>query len=654
MLSVLSPDSPTTSRPTSPLHGSTKKYPFYCDKLSRNDASQVDYASDFESWSGSDSRSSRRSCSSKNSESESKCSTLTENTCAQDEATVEANDQETIFRMIAELGTIEQSLAEARAQEERDAEEDSLEKQSSRLDLPACGNDPAPPEEVHKSFLPIRQRRPLRDVTAVETLHVPKNDIAKHATLQEKAVRELLDDIHKDQSAAHAAERQLLMIMCRPNIRAELDPVVQDLHKSNAELLIETRQQVEHLSHLKAMVKQFWVQVNHPKPGQAYISSVQSLMESIESHLMIQKTASCETLETLVQQQNKLINELTAFQEHMAGWDQIPADQPSSVNHAVKPLSERAPSARSMTADDGFLLPEITAYQNFVARHGRFGGWEEFAHRAFLRLREKHGPATTHNFLRAVVARIPGIGLSEAASHAAWHESFLRLTEARRSSIGKWKTRKAVAAEDHERDMEAHETAIKKSGAKKQAIHFDRDAQRRELEAWKEQKRAEEVAFEQQQAAEAAAKKSKEARNRDHQRMLRERVKAYQQKREARDLLNQQIKQEAEQREKDLHNKIAQEDRKRLAEKNFAIAQKRRMAEAERAQATEQKERRLDAIRKQVEVHASRDPSRILRPTESFQIKVDSPSHDPSETVKGLFRTNPIPKRHMPNWRREM
>ncbi|KAJ3175971.1 hypothetical protein HDU87_005636 [Geranomyces variabilis] len=413
-------------------------------------------------------------------------------------------------------------------------------------------------------------------------------------------------------------------------------------------------QQVEHLSQLKAMVKQFWVYIRDPKSGQGYISSVQSLMESIESQIMIQKTASCETLETLVQQQNKLTNELTAFQDHMAGWDQIPVDEPSSVSHPGKPLSIRAPSTRVMAADDGSLLPEITAYQNFVARHGRFGGWEEFAHRAFLRLREKHGPATTDSFLRAVVARIPGISLSEAASHAAWHESFLRLTEARKSAIRKWKTRRAVAAEDHEKEMEVQETAVKTSGVKKQAIHIDRDAQRLELEAWKEQKRAEEAAFEQQHAADAAARKAQEARNRDHQRMLRERVKAYQQKREARDLLNQQMEHEAKQREKDLHNKIANEDRKRLAEKNLAIAQRRRMAEAERAQATEQKERRLKAIRKQVEVHASRDPSRILRPTESFQIKVDSPSHDPSETVKGLFRTNPIPKRHVPDWRREM
>ncbi|KAJ3148515.1 hypothetical protein HDU86_007445 [Geranomyces michiganensis] len=656
MLSVLSAKSPTTSRANSPFH-SALKHASLCNTLPTDQSSQVDYALDFESWSGSDSENpTAPGCASRQSVSPTSCQsdvkTFTSSPFAQeDRVTVEASDRETMYRMMAELGMLEQSLAEARAQEELEDEEHNLQVQNTQAELSAC-KGAAPPGDPQQSIAPFRQRCQIPNASVEVKPPVLHKDVAAKVTLQEKAVKELLETLQKDQCAAQAAERQINTILSRPSIQSEVEPIVLDMHNSAAKLSAETTRQSEELSRLRAMVQEFWNHIRDPKPGQAYIIQIQGLMESIESHVMIQKTASYEILQTLVRQQNKLNSELTAFQDHMAGWDQAPADDPHLVKHPGKAVSVRAP--RVTTVDDGSLLPEIVAYQNFVARHGRFGGWEEFAHRAFLRLREKNSSTAKDAFLRAVVARIPGINLSEAESHAAWHESFLRLTEARKSAIKRWKSRKAVAAEDQEKEMEAHETAVKISCYKGQAIHVDRDAQKRELEAWKEQKRAEEVALEQQQTAEAAARKSQEARCRDHQRMLRERVKTYQQERYARDLLTKKIKLEAEQRERDLHAKMALEGRKRLAEKNLGIVQKRREAEAARKQAEEEKEQRLDAIRKQVEVHAPRDPSRILRPTESFQTKIASPSHDPSEQVKGLFRTNPIPKRHVPDWRREL
>ncbi|KAI8913039.1 hypothetical protein DFJ77DRAFT_511548 [Powellomyces hirtus] len=574
-----------------------------------------------------------------------------------------ADDRQIISKMMEELGRLQENLAQAKQQDDADA-----------LSYPDSdrGSDPEEESKKHVSMQKRSQVQHNESKRAVqrgnERIPAPKPAECR----RDRAVADLLETMYKENSKAQALERQLHLIATRPIIRADIGVHVEDMHAN--EISNEANSAAEQYSDLKAIIGKLWAHIDHPKPGQTYIASMKMLMETIEGKIMVYRTSLQKGLQTLTQQEKTLSAELAMFTENMAVWDQMDDTAAESgptgrIKHAILPLT------RTSGHEDGHLLPEVVAYQNFLTRHGgRFGGWEEFSHNAFVKLREKHG-TDTNAFLQACMSHIPGIGYDEASSHETWYQSLIRLTEARKAAIATWKQRKAVTAEKQEKAMETKEKKGVASGSTIESNRIAREAQKRELEAWKAQKKVEEEALMAKQLRQEAEKLAEQQRWREQKRLQKECVNVYVQQRKEQYLLDQQMRTEMEDHDRALRMRLAQQDAKRLAEKNMDYVRKRRAGDEAKSKAAAEKEQRLAKLRKkvfitsspfqfnqskafnifdQVEVHTTRDPSRILQPTAAFQTKVDSPAHEPHEKANAQFKTNPLPRRQIPCWRREI
>ncbi|KND00405.1 uncharacterized protein SPPG_04728 [Spizellomyces punctatus DAOM BR117] len=476
-----------------------------------------------------------------------------------------------------------------------------------------------------------------------------------HRRMMEAASKKknVLEAMYKERSKCQIIEKELQAVTSKVAIRADILQCVGDVwSRSLEEMKLEKAQLSTRIEQIRHNVQKLWQYVQAPKPGNAYISSLKQLMETIEAGILVFKNTERERYEQVLQQEKKLTQELACAEDHINSWGQQ-QDESATITQGKDGRSQPKRAAANNVHTEGTLLPEAIAYQNFLARHGGpYGGWEDVTHNAFVKLRQKHF-SNTNAFLQACVSKLPGITIEMASAHEAWYESFLRVSEERKMAIARWKQSKAVSAEKNVQ-MKAETESGKKERTKgdTQRNRAMRDRQKEILACWKSQKQAEKEEAERIKQEELQRAKEEQKRWREEQRNLRDRVSIYVQKRSETRSLQQKLDEEAERQKKKFTSLLVAEEAKRLAQKNAELLQQRREAVTARVKKEEERTKRLERLREQVAVDVPRDPSRILRPTEAFQNKVEGPHEDATEKVKDHFKPVILPRRHIPDWRR--
>lgn len=332
-------------------------------------------------------------------------------------------------------------------------------------------------------------------------------------------------------------------------------------------------------------------------------------MEEIENAINTFKEEQRLIYEELIQEEKTTNNELNAISRKIDSW----ALGNSETEKAFRAISSKVPIDRVTPST---LPEEVVEFENFLQQTGgRQGGWDDFDHQNFVKVRNKHKGKPA--FMKELVEHLPGKTLDEVQQHERWYHKFLALEERKKESIQNWKVKKQQKKEEILKLKEKADTAPVPPHSNLESNQKQKEEQRKKqklaVEAWKKQKSIALSMKHASQLREEGERERKQQRERQRQCKLKLLLENYtQQKKEQEELLR--LEREA----------------KEKAEK----AEKRKTAAEE-----------ISRFQERVENNVSRDPSRLYKPTKGWEERTKKIG--PSGSGPLLH----IPHRAIPSWR---
>ncbi|KAM6227027.1 coiled-coil domain-containing protein 112 isoform 2-T2 [Spheniscus humboldti] len=370
------------------------------------------------------------------------------------------------------------------------------------------------------------------------------------------------------------------------------------------------------------------------------VDKLKEMMEEVENAINAFKEEQRQIYEQLLKEEKTVINELSVFERKVEQW----ALGSSTTEKVLKLSSARV----SVDKTPGNHLPaEVVEFERFLQRTGgRQGGWDDYDHQNFLKVRTKHKGRLS--YVDEALEYLCGRTKEDIEQHDKWYQEFLILHERKKESIKKWKEKQRQEKEGNLKEKAEKmlkEAWLQREEAQKQKAAEERKRQQAAIEAWKKQKA---TAFAMEQASqlkleeEKEKKQQKERQRQCHMKLLLERY-----------TLQKKEKEELEKLEKEKREEAEKEERKRIAAEEITKFQERDLHKLElrilQKQAKEvekrEKEKRLAKLREKVEIHVARDRSRLYRPTKGWEERTKEVAPTASEP---LLR---IPHRAIPAWR---
>lgn len=125
--------------------------------------------------------------------------------------------------------------------------------------------------------------------------------------------------------------------------------------------------------------------------------------------------------EELIQEEKTTNNELNAISRRIDSW----ALGNSETEKAFRALSSKVPIDRVVSST---LPEEVVEFEKFLQQTGgRQGGWDDFDHQNFVKVRSKHKGKPA--FVKEAAEHLPGRTLREVEQHEKWYQKFLALEE---------------------------------------------------------------------------------------------------------------------------------------------------------------------------------------------------------------------------------
>jgi hypothetical protein len=349
---------------------------------------------------------------------------------------------------------------------------------------------------------------------------------------------------------------------------------------------------------------------------------------------------------------------------------------PSSA-HAPRPHTAKASTSSSSSlhlhASHGPGAPEaVVAFDRFVELHGgKTGGWEPADHDTFLRLLVQYGGRRETVLVRALES-VPGLTEAAFDQHWAWQGQYSELLEERKRALGQWKKAKqkgrdqvmaSIAAGDlvvsspssARASAVAGNPVLEPPGPSRQAVEAEqarRQADKERIAAWKEEQRLRKEA-EAREAEEAA----RQEKRRKRQATLAAEREAHEKRVEA-ELKSRIIGRHTEFFQSKLAKAVAEvvpptaAQLALLREKDQAFLEARRSLTEARSLETRDKFNRIATMIAEVTPPSPpRDPSRLLRPTETvLNREADVEQDKPLFPSPGAIMPRP---RGVPGWRKK-
>eukprot|EP00878_Enallax_costatus_P044475 GHUV01053116.1.p1 GENE.GHUV01053116.1~~GHUV01053116.1.p1 ORF type:complete len:497 (+),score=185.11 GHUV01053116.1:231-1721(+) len=403
--------------------------------------------------------------------------------------------------------------------------------------------------------------------------------------------------------------------------------------------------------HLRGLQKQ----VNEGQPTPSFIQALAAQISGFTQLLNTLKASHRQQYASLLQQEQQLLQELEAAdivedyeplqheshsqdsqgQQNADGFSPsrqgcFSSQQPrrsSADGHAPATTPRRRSTASAGAAGSaaahssaGNLLPEVAAYDNFLAKHGPTGGWHPDDHNTFMSvLRSNRGDYSAA--VPAAADALPMHTRQAILAHCRWHADFMELDMRRRVALVNWR-----AAKDAQKlAMQAEAAALQDISTQVQQATHDqlekevRQVQKQRVEQWRQQR---------QQQAQQEAVRLQQERERQLQELEQKRAALKQRLEVMRSEKQQQAaasaapsKEPSATSARPLSRESSQKQQEllqRLQRRNSATFERRQQLMTAKEEKQAARDRAQQQLLAEIEtVNVDRDPNRLLAATAS-------------------------------------
>lgn len=445
--------------------------------------------------------------------------------------------------------------------------------------------------------------------------------------------RDLLDKIAETERKIENHEREISSLIYER--RHEFRAVFCALEETDAKLVAQRKRDKQELRRqvdkVRLSVEAFKRLLSEMKPGPVCVEKLKITMEEIESSITAFKEKQREAYEELLQEERVVVLEVNALEKKLDNWSSLhPASTQPSVSHPRQ------------TTQASSLHPAVLAFDAFVERTGGHrGGWDDYDHQTFLRIRTRHGDKP--GFIQAAVSELPTRNVSEIEEHEKWYQEYSKQSEAKKTAINEWRQQKkdSYGLSQKEPALDIEETKPHKA----ELLAKEREERLAQLAAWKAQqqlKQEEEEKLKQEQEMERLREIEKA---RERQAAVKEKALEYAakkvQEKQALKLLE-----ESRQNEERARKKEATKEVKKFRERDTKASSEKRLKQKLLELEAMEKERRLQKLKEEVKITAERDPTRLLKLTAGWE------ERKKAGTGSGMAgAVLAMPRRAVPSWR---
>ncbi|NWH36223.1 CC112 protein, partial [Chloropsis hardwickii] len=322
-------------------------------------------------------------------------------------------------------------------------------------------------------------------------------------------------------------------------------------HNMTVSRKMEKAKVLQKLSKIQNNVKRLQQQLKDVKPTPEFVGKIKEMMEEVENAINAFKEEQRQIYQQLLKEEKTVINELSLFERRVELW---------ALGSSTAEKVWKLPSAR-VTVDKmlkNHLPKEVIEFEKFLQRTGgRQGGWDDYDHQNFLKIRTKYRGRLS--YMDEALKYLSGKTKEDIEQHDKWYQEYVILHERKKESIKKWKEKQQQEKERNLNKKVKSEKMLKErwlqhEEAQKQKAEEERKRQQATVEVWKKQKV---VAFAIDQASELKfeekAKKQQKERQ-SHVKLLLER-----------NTLQKKVKEELQKLENEKREETEKEGRKKIA-----------------------------------------------------------------------------------------
>lgn len=404
--------------------------------------------------------------------------------------------------------------------------------------------------------------------------------------------------------------------------------------KSTSDWKTEKHKLKQQLGKIRSNVDKFQRDLRDVKPSPEFVEKLKEIMEEIENSMMTFKEQQRKVYDDLLREERTYLQEVSAMEKKFDSWSQLPA--PATAAADVKK------AASTVTVS---LPPAVAAFERFLAQTGGHqGGWDDYDHQLFLKLKSKHKNYTT--FMQVAGKGIPGRSMDDVRQHDEWYSEYLILKESKKKAIQEWKQNKEAEKNELLKDDEDEiEEEERKKRKREEQLEKEREERLKHLSEWKVQKGLEKAKMEEARLRQDL-NKAKEREKEEKKRLeIKAQVEEYARQRAEEQEILKAAREARKQQEKAVHRLTADEAAK-IQERSQKMLEEKQARKKEKEVEKMEKEKRLQKLKSQVEVNVSRDPSRLYKLTAGWQQRK---KEGPGAGDGG--RLLQMPHRAVPSWR---
>ncbi|XP_028407038.1 coiled-coil domain-containing protein 112-like [Dendronephthya gigantea] len=414
-----------------------------------------------------------------------------------------------------------------------------------------------------------------------------------------------------------------------------LEDANEQYRRSEKAEILKLKQQ---LTRIKSNVEKLQHSLTDVKPSAKFVEKLKEIMEDIENSIMNFKKEQREKFEDLLREERVIMQELTASEKKFESWSRLPAAAVESTK-----------AVRKATRQSSSMPPAIAAFERFLAQTGGHqGGWDDYDHQEYLRMKQQNKTKDKDAFIHSALSNLPGRSYDDVRQHDDWYSEYLILLDKKKKAIQEWKHHKDTEKMDKLSNVDEHEKSDLKEKRKAELYEKERQERLAKLDEWKVQREIERTKQEEEKVRmEVEAMKNKQKEDK-RKREIKSQVEEFARHREEEKEILRMTEEQRRKMERE-NRKLSASDIARLKERNEKLAMERKTKIESKEIEREEKERRLEKLRSQVEVHAKRDPSRLLKLTEGLKERKKA-TPQPGSGAPGIH----MPHRAVPTWRQGM
>ncbi|XP_064607746.1 coiled-coil domain-containing protein 112-like [Liolophura sinensis] len=400
-----------------------------------------------------------------------------------------------------------------------------------------------------------------------------------------------------------------------------------------------TRQQLQKISNA---VRKFRRELKDVRPTPEFLEKLKMIMEDIEGTINSFKEQQRQRYEELLREERTTMQEVQTLDKKFEAWAH------GSDNGLWAPKSARSKpltSARDVTKD---LPPEVAAFEKFLQQTGGMkGGWDEYDHNTFLKFKHRHKGKKA--FLEHVIPALPTRTEEEICEHDSWYSEYLRLNDAKKEAIQRWRVKKEEEKEELMTKVEDAELCLSdeedKTRAEKAKLQILQEKQERfsKLNAWKVQKELERAQEEERRLREQVSMEKKKEEEKKKKLELKAKVEEYKKQREEEEAFFKEQEELREQEETDRKRQLSAREISRFRQRDKERLEEKLRKEKLEEEKEKERQRKLERSKENIEV--ARDPSRLYKPTAGWRERMKDMG--PSGNGPAIN----MPHRAIPSWR---